>query len=49
MFWEDNEEITKNSEKHPTTFQPELISLFELLTSSGLVKRYFQLDQRGYI
>lgn len=42
LFWEDNEEITKNHDKHPTNFPPELIILYELLSIEGLVKDYFQ-------
>ncbi|GGA77061.1 FUSC family protein [Ornithinibacillus halotolerans] len=41
MFWEDNEEITKNNDQFPTNFPPELIILYELITIGELVKRYF--------
>src|SRR5699024_9204053 len=42
LFWEDNEEITKNNDQHPTYFPPELIILYELLTIYNLVARFYQ-------
>ncbi|WP_246570103.1 FUSC family protein [Lentibacillus saliphilus] len=41
LFWEDNEEITKKSDKHPTRFPPELIILYELISIYKLVTRYY--------
>ncbi|MUV39138.1 UPF0421 protein [Lentibacillus sp. JNUCC-1] len=41
LFWEDNEEITKKNDKHPTRFPPELIILYELLSIYKLVIRYY--------
>ncbi|MFB4169899.1 aromatic acid exporter family protein [Virgibacillus sp. JSM 102003] len=42
IFWDDNEEITKNSDSHPTTFPPELIILYELVSIYNLVERYYK-------
>lgn len=44
LFWEDNEELTKNNEIHPTQFPPELIILYELVTIYNLVDRFYNLD-----
>lgn len=41
LFWEDNEEITKGNEVHPTKFPPELIILYELVTIYNLVERFY--------
>ncbi|AIF44079.1 aromatic acid exporter family protein [Virgibacillus sp. SK37] len=43
IFWEDNEEITKNSDKHPTKFPPELIILYELVAVYNLVDRFYNI------
>ncbi|MGP4105474.1 FUSC family protein [Virgibacillus sp. L01] len=45
IFWDDNEEITKNSDVHPTTFPPELIILYELVSIYNLVERYYKKPQ----
>lgn len=42
QFWEDNEEITKNNDRHPTHFTPELIVLYELLSIYNLVFQYYE-------
>ncbi|WP_156288465.1 aromatic acid exporter family protein [Oceanobacillus salinisoli] len=42
VFWEDNAEITRNNEIHPTTFPAELIILYELLSIYELVDESFQ-------
>ncbi|WP_163970477.1 aromatic acid exporter family protein [Oceanobacillus halotolerans] len=42
LFWEDNEEITKKNDVHPTTFPPELIILYELLSIYNLVTQYYR-------
>ncbi|GAB3057538.1 aromatic acid exporter family protein [Virgibacillus ainsalahensis] len=42
IFWEDNEGITKNSERYPTSFPPELIILYELLSIYKLVTKYYE-------
>ncbi len=42
IFWDDNEEITKKSDVHPTTFPPELIILYELVSIYNLVERYYK-------
>ncbi|SET35483.1 Uncharacterized membrane protein YgaE, UPF0421/DUF939 family [Oceanobacillus limi] len=42
LFWEDNEEITKKNEQHPTHFPPELIILYELLSIFELVTEFYQ-------
>ncbi len=42
LFWEDNEEITKNNEQHPTHFPPELIIMYELLSIYNLVTKFYQ-------
>lgn len=44
LFWEDNDEITKNNEIHPTQFPPELIILYELVTIYNLVDRFYNPD-----
>ncbi|MDW0109782.1 FUSC family protein [Sporosarcina aquimarina] len=44
LFWEDNEEITKNNEIHPTQFPPELIILYELVTIYNLVDSFYNPD-----
>ena len=41
LFWEDNEEITKNNDQHPTHFPPELIIMYELLSIYNLVTRFY--------
>lgn len=41
LFWEDNEEITKNNEIHPTQFPPELIILYELVTIYNLIDGFY--------
>ncbi|MFC4023764.1 aromatic acid exporter family protein [Oceanobacillus longus] len=41
IFWEDNEEITKNNEIHPTNFPPELIILYELVSIYDLVDHFY--------
>ncbi|WP_284141151.1 MULTISPECIES: aromatic acid exporter family protein [unclassified Virgibacillus] len=41
LFWEDNEEITKNNAQHPTYFPPELIILYELLAIFNAVSSYY--------
>lgn len=41
IFWEDNEEITKNNEIHPTNFPPELIILYELVAIYDLVDQLY--------
>lgn len=45
LFWEDNEEITKNNDIHPTQFPPELIILYELVTIYNLVDRFYNPAQ----
>lgn len=45
LFWEDNEEITKNNEIHPTQFPPELIILYELVTIYNIVDGFNKPDQ----
>ncbi|WP_067727193.1 aromatic acid exporter family protein [Oceanobacillus damuensis] len=47
IFWEDNEEITKNSEIHPTNFPPELIILYELVSIYDLVAKFYGEKERG--
>ncbi|MCM3757327.1 aromatic acid exporter family protein [Sporosarcina aquimarina] len=47
LFWEDNEEITKNNEIHPTQFPPELIILYELVTIYNLVDRFYNPDLKN--
>ncbi|SDQ27247.1 FUSC family protein [Virgibacillus salinus] len=42
IFWDDNEDITKNNDNHPTTFPPELIILYELVSVYNLVERYYK-------
>lgn len=42
LFWDDNEEITKNNKVHPSSFPPELIILYELLSIYRLVDNYYQ-------
>lgn len=42
IFWDDNEEITKSNNNHPTRFPPELIILYELVSIYNLVERYFE-------
>lgn len=44
IFWEDNEEITKNNAIHPTTFPPELIILYELVAIYNLVDRFYNVE-----
>jgi hypothetical protein len=41
IFWEDNEQITKNNHEHPTNFPPELIIMYELLSIYSLIKRFY--------
>ncbi|WP_042222601.1 aromatic acid exporter family protein [Oceanobacillus manasiensis] len=41
IFWEDNEEITRGDRKHPTSFPPELIILYELVSIYNQVDRYY--------
>nr|WP_087972648.1 aromatic acid exporter family protein [Oceanobacillus rekensis] len=43
IFWEDNEEITKNNDIHPTNFPPELIILYELVSIYDLVDEFYTL------
>lgn len=45
QFWEDNQEITKENARHPTTFPPELIILYELVSIYNLVERYYKKPQ----
>lgn len=45
IFWDDNEEITKNNDVHPTTFPPELIILYELVSIYNLVEKYYKKPQ----
>ncbi|SDH63428.1 Uncharacterized membrane protein YgaE, UPF0421/DUF939 family [Alteribacillus persepolensis] len=42
LFWEGNEEITKNSDQHPTHFPPELIILYELLAIYEQVEAFYE-------
>ncbi len=42
LFWNDNDEITKHNEQHPTTFPPELIILYELVSIYHLVNKLYQ-------
>ncbi|MFC2947197.1 aromatic acid exporter family protein [Virgibacillus sediminis] len=42
LFWEDNEDLTKNNKLHPTKFPPELIILYELLTIYDLVAEFYK-------
>ncbi|MFC3041358.1 aromatic acid exporter family protein [Virgibacillus xinjiangensis] len=42
LFWEDNEELTKNNKEHPTKFPPELIILYELLTIYELASEFYR-------
>ncbi|MFD2045107.1 aromatic acid exporter family protein [Ornithinibacillus salinisoli] len=44
IFWEDNEEITKNNKHHPTHFPPELIILYELLSIFELITAFYIND-----
>jgi len=46
IFWEDNEEITKNNEIHPTKFPPELIILYELVSIYDQVEDFYQLEEK---
>ncbi|WP_010647410.1 aromatic acid exporter family protein [Oceanobacillus massiliensis] len=41
LFWEDNEELTKNNAHHPTNFPPELIVLYELVSIYELVNKFY--------
>ena len=41
IFWEDNASITKNTQRHPTKFPPELILLYELLSFYSLVEKFY--------
>lgn len=41
QFWEDNGEITTNIHRHPTHFTPELIILYELVSISNLVTKFY--------
>lgn len=45
IFWEDNEEITKNNAIHPTKFPPELIVLYELVSIYEFVEEFYQLEE----
>ncbi|WP_164668183.1 FUSC family protein [Virgibacillus doumboii] len=45
IFWDDNEEITKKNDEHPTRFPPELIILYELVSIYNLVERYYKKPQ----
>lgn len=42
IFWENNEEITKDNEIHPTAFPPELIILYELVAIYQLVDNFYE-------
>ncbi|WP_301107448.1 aromatic acid exporter family protein [Sporosarcina sp.] len=44
LFWEDNEELTKNNEIHPTQFPPELIILYELVAIYNLVDQFYHVE-----
>lgn len=46
LFWEDNEELTRDNEIHPTKFPPELIVLYELISIYGLVERLILLKKK---
>ncbi|WP_249871232.1 aromatic acid exporter family protein [Oceanobacillus saliphilus] len=46
IFWEDNEEITKNNDIHPTNFPPELIILYELVSIYNLVAKFYEETER---
>lgn len=41
FFWEDNDEMTRNNEVHPTKFPPELIILYELISIYEQVENYY--------
>ncbi len=41
IFWEDNEEITRGDRRNPTSFPPELIILYELVSIYNQVDRYY--------
>ncbi|WP_404454150.1 aromatic acid exporter family protein [Oceanobacillus kapialis] len=43
IFWEDNEEITRGNQNHPTSFPPELIILYELVSIYNQVDRYYAI------
>ncbi|WP_099159962.1 FUSC family protein [Virgibacillus ndiopensis] len=45
QFWEGNEKITKNNNRHPTFFTPELIILYELLSIYNLVWKFYQEEK----
>ncbi|SHF87071.1 aromatic acid exporter family protein [Ornithinibacillus halophilus] len=45
IFWEDNEEITKNNEQHPTHFPPELIILYELISIYELITAFYEREK----
>lgn len=45
VYWENNEEITRTNEIHPTKFPPELIILYELVAIYHLVDRFY--EERG--
>ncbi|WP_158738458.1 aromatic acid exporter family protein [Alteribacillus sp. YIM 98480] len=42
LFWEENEEITKNNNQHPTHFPPELIVLYELVSIYEQVEAFYR-------
>ncbi len=44
LFWDHNEEITIKKKQHPTSFRPELILLYELVSIYHLVERYYKLE-----
>ncbi|RYG74456.1 aromatic acid exporter family protein [Lentibacillus lipolyticus] len=44
LFWDHNEDVTLNKKQYPTSFRPELILLYELVSIYQLVERYYKLN-----
>ncbi|WP_047981104.1 aromatic acid exporter family protein [Ornithinibacillus contaminans] len=40
-LWQDNEDITKGGHNHSTSFPPELIIMYELISIYSLVERFY--------